>query len=194
MYISPNYGGSHLMLLGGSAVQQANNQMNLGAEALDLFNRPISSAQAIMDGLIEAFPENAEGPAARGSVRASKDSEQAQDFDYDAWIDKMIAFQKAANSGLNAAATAPGSTAVLDLINGASTGDGGEEGATGTDASGGTEGAGNGDSGAGTETSGSTTGTGDTSGSGNTGQTSGDGSGGSGGGLLGGLLGGLFGR
>ena len=203
MYIGPNYGGSHLMLLGGSAVQQANNMMSLGSETRDLFNRPISSAQAIMDGLIEAFPENAEGPAAREGIRAGKASDEARGFDYDAWIEKMIAFRKAANSGLSTdtttdSAAADSTTATSETgdsasgtdTTGTSSASGTSDGTTdGSSASGGDSGSGSSaDSGsnAGATTSGDTTGS--------TGGSSGGSSGSGSGGLVGGLLGGLFGR
>lgn len=214
MYISPNFGGSHLMLLGGSAVQQANNQMNLGAETLDLFKRPISSAQAIMDGVIEAFPENAEGPAARGGVNAGKESGQSQRYDYDAWFNETVAFWKAANSSLGTAANASGSGtgqnvvgSVTNVVGGDSgsntgnstsgTGDTGSTGTGGTSAtadSGGSAATGSGSTGGTTDTGTSSTsgdtGSTSTNTSSNTGQTSGSSSGGG----LAGLLGGLFGR
>lgn len=137
MYVGPNYGGSHLLLLGGSAAQQANNQMDLGQETHDLFNRPISSAQAIIEGIIEAFPENAEGPAARDGALGSRERGQTPRYSYDDWIEKANAFRNAANTGLGKAVVTSASgvgqggiDTATTAIDGASTGTSAATGST----------------------------------------------------------------
>lgn len=94
MYLGTSLTSGHMSLFGGNAAA-AKDRLTWGIDTLSVFNRPISSANAVLapdparlaTKTVDAVVARAQQPAASG---------------YHDWVNKMVAFRKAAAENLPA--------------------------------------------------------------------------------------------
>lgn len=95
MYVSSNLSLNHMPLFGGSSPPVSSSQLTWGTNTLDLFKRPISSANVI--------DLTAETPMVKGADESwlrPGSAQPASGSGYYDWVNSMLAFRDAAEAGL----------------------------------------------------------------------------------------------